>query len=264
MGGETLTGQRKAFKSLGDDITLSRFIKIPGERKPRKHQPRLPGIGENGFVTDGRTKFTKSVKEPDFVMLKSGHNSTKIGRDVRKKMFKGYWIYYLSLEERKTCPSSCSHWQSCYGNNMPFSTRYDHTAEGFLDKLERQLHLLLRRQPLLVRLHALGDFYSIEYVDFWRRMLYKNRRLALYGYTAREITSDIGLAIQRMNVDYFQRCMIRYSNGGLPIMSTVSIGSVEACPPDAFICPEQTGKTRACATCGLCWTTTKNVAFLEH
>lgn len=36
------------------------------------------------------------------------------------------------------------------------------------------------------------------------------------------------------------------------------------CPANAFVCPEQTGKTRCCATCAACWSTTKNVAFLEH
>lgn len=36
------------------------------------------------------------------------------------------------------------------------------------------------------------------------------------------------------------------------------------CPASAFVCPEQTNKTRCCATCGACWSTTKNVAFLEH
>jgi hypothetical protein len=30
------------------------------------------------------------------------------------------------------------------------------------------------------------------------------------------------------------------------------------------VCPEQTGKTECCATCGACWATDKNVAFMRH
>ena len=33
---------------------------------------------------------------------------------------------------------------------------------------------------------------------------------------------------------------------------------------NAIVCPEQTGATRACATCALCWGTTRNIAFVEH
>ena len=51
---------------------------------------------------------------------------------------------------------------------------------------------------------------------------------------------------------------------GRSTMSTVSIKTEADCPPNAFVCPEQTNKTRCCATCGACWSTTKNVAFLEH
>jgi hypothetical protein len=39
-------------------------------------------------------------------------------------------------------------------------------------------------------------------------------------------------------------------------------------PENAFICPAQwtpSGKkTECCATCALCWSTTKKVAFLQH
>ena len=32
----------------------------------------------------------------------------------------------------------------------------------------------------------------------------------------------------------------------------------------SIVCPAQTGKTQCCATCALCWTTKKNIAFLRH
>ena len=32
----------------------------------------------------------------------------------------------------------------------------------------------------------------------------------------------------------------------------------------AFLCPVQEDKTDNCGTCGLCWTSSKNVVFLTH
>jgi hypothetical protein len=262
-------GYRKAYKSKGDD-PRARFVRVaqePGkERKRRVHKPRLPGF-ESPFIQEGRTKFSKSVKTPNEHILVSGHNNIKIGKIVRKGALRGYWIYTLSLEERKTCPSSCQHWQSCYGNNMPFAKRVDHTHPDFLKILEASITKLCaqakkRGSGILVRLHALGDFYSVSYIGFWAAMLQRHENLAIYGYTAHRPASEIGGAITERFEGLYAR--IRFSNADLAVNATVSIGSTDSCPPGAFVCPEQTGKTLGCDTCGLCWGTEKNVAFLEH
>lgn len=272
MAGQLLgNGVRKAYASKGDDSTLTRFVKtgargtIDHPRKQRR-QPKLPGF-EGAHIQEGRTKFRKSVKRVDQLphLLVSGHSNVKIGRDVRKAKWRGYWIYTLSLEERKTCPSTCRHWQTCYGNNMPFAKRIDHTSPEFISKLMDEIAVLCKKRAgVLIRLHALGDFFSTEYVEFWMRMLRAFPNLALFGYTARHPTTPIGNMVWMMNSFWEGRSMIRFSDGQLPAMSTVSIGDESGCPPNAFICPEQTGKTRCCATCGACWSTTKNVAFMEH
>lgn len=264
---------RLASTKDGDDVTRARYVRtshdaVPAERKRRKHKPRLPGF-EASFIQEGRTKFSKAVQSPNDHILVSGHNNIKIGRTVRKGHLRGYWIYTLSLEERKTCPRSCQHWQSCYGNNMPFAKRVDHTAPDFLTILEAAIAKVCKQAAkrgsgALIRLHALGDFFSVEYVGFWRGMLLKHENLAIYGYTAHDPLSVIGMHIQSLRTVRRGAAMIRFSNGGLGDMSTVSIGSPESCPPNAFVCPEQTGRTLGCDTCGACWGTSKNVAFLEH
>lgn len=262
---------RLASADEGDDTTLTRYVRDDrGEETPHKHhQPRLPGL-EATFVQEGRTKFPKRVLPVASMphLLVSGHCNVKIGRDVRKGKFRGYRIFTLSLEERKTCPTTCQHWQTCYGNNMPFAKRIDHTDPEFLSTLETEIAALLQKYPegILIRLHALGDFYSVEYVGFWRKMLEAHGRLAIFGYTARRpgLLSAIGNSISTLNVHFPDRCMIRFSNGGLERMSTVTIFDETSRPANAFICPEQTGKTRCCATCGACWSTNKNVAFMEH
>lgn len=151
---------------------------------------------------------------------------------------------------------------------MPFAKRIQHDDPEFLPRLEAEIAMLMRKPwpGILVRLHALGDFYSAEYVAFWERMLRTHPRLAIYGYTAHGFDQGgrIGFELDCLNIAFPGRSMIRNSNGNRPEMATASIGSVESRPVNTFICPEQTGQTRCCATCGLCWTTRKNVAFLEH
>lgn len=275
MGGDLLKGVRKAYASKGDDSTLTRFVKIPGAEKiaSKRAQPWLHGTRFEASVK-GETIFKKSVIPPGDYPLVSGHNNVKIGRDVRKgKLFRGYWIFTLTLEERKTCPRTCFHWDTCYGNNMPFAKRIDHIdAEKLQDSLEWQIgqeldHRVSKKNGqtgILIRLHALGDFFSVDYVRFWERMLEKHDRLACFGYTAWKLDTEIGCEIARVKHRFGRRFAIRYSDGWGPVDCTVPIHKESDCPPNAFVCPEQTEKTRCCATCGLCWNTDKNVAFLEH
>lgn len=261
---------RKAYAGLGDDTTLSRFVKSGRvEHKPKARTRAFPGFAHPA-VEAGRSLFhRKGVKAPDDLknMLVSGHANVKIGRDVRKgRLFRGYWIYTLSLEERATCPRTCNHWQTCYGNNMPWANRVQH-GPRLLRRLEAELAQLLKtrnRAGVLVRLHALGDFYSPEYVAFWDAMLKLHPRLAIYGYTARRRGDPIGDAIAKVKGIHGERFAVRWSDGGEAEDCTVSIMDEAGCPPGAFVCPEQSNRTAACATCGLCWNTTKNVAFMEH
>lgn len=274
--GSLMGSYRLASKAAGDDVTLTRMVRdTGGVRSHRTHKPYLPGF-EAPYIQAGRTRYGKRVKRVSEMrnILVSGHDNVKIGRDVRKGKFRGKWIYTLSLEERKTCPSSCQHWQTCYGNNMPFAKRVDHRSANFLPRLEKEIKRLSEmpgRKGLLIRLHALGDFYSTDYVEFWMRMLRTYPRLAIYGYTA-HIPNDgtgimnIGDYVDEMNHRFPGRCFVRFSNGGLEKMSTVTIKDETSQRGDAFICPEQTvdKKQFCCATCGACWGTTKNVAFMEH
>jgi hypothetical protein len=212
------------------------------------------------------TIYKKSIRSVDSArVLKPGGNNNKLGRIVTKGRWKGKRMYSVTLVERETCPTSCHHWDDCYGNNMPFAHRF--AIEGLEDKIEKELDELCAKykKGIVIRLHVLGDFYSVPYVLFWERMLLKYDNLSIFGYTAREQGTKIGNAIFIVTLRYPDRCVIRSSrNKEYNGLGEFSYAADESFEGESFDCPEQTGKVDSCASCGLCWQTTKTVRFATH
>ena len=210
------------------------------------------------------TNLTKTER----VIKKS--TNIKLGKKVSKGIFKGMPIYTVTLEERATCSNTCAHWTTCYGNNMPFATRYK-ADDALLAVMALELEQLNRKHKngFLVRLHILGDFYSVDYVELWNKWLDKFDNLYVYGYSERKQNTPIGKALQILRNKYDKRFMVRIS-GDLETqtMAAISYDDKRALKQlenkQAFICPVQEDKTASCSTCGLCWTTKKNVIFITH
>lgn len=267
---------RKAFASKGDDATFSRWVRVQRPASPQQlallASPRVvdPKLLRRPAIVAGRSIFhAKGVKSPADAgnVLVSGHSNVKIGRDVRKGWARGYWIYTLTLEERATCPRTCHHWATCYGNNMPYAKRVDHTDRGALEAAIRRdverLTAVRDRVGVMVRLHALGDFYSAPYVRFWSALLREFPMLAVHGYTAWAPTSAIGRAVAAAKREHGRRFAVRWSNGRDDEDCAVPVRAVDEAV-NAIVCPEQTGRVDGCGKCGLCWGTVRNIAFLEH
>ena len=222
------------------------------------------------------TKFQKSIKAPDLDrhVLMKGSNNGKLGFKIKKgRMWEGKRIYSLTLVERETCPTSCHHWDDCYGNNMPFAKRWN-TSPNLRKAIEQDISRLVKKHKdgIVVRLHVLGDFYSVGYVNFWRDMLTKYPTLCIFGYTAR-LSGSIMQNIVFMNAGFSDRCVIRYSknkeyteaisNHGSEIYD-LRYAATEEFEGKAFQCPEQVRKVDSCADCGLCWAAKSTVRFLSH
>lgn len=237
---------------------------------------RVTGIDEwHSAAEDGRTIFPKSVTaawDTDRLLV-SGHNNAKLGRAVEKGEWAGMPIFHLTLEERATCPRTCEQFLTCYGNAMHLARRHDARSANFLDFLRAELWLMARSFPkgFVVRLHTLGDFHSVEYVDFWRSMLEALPMLRAWGYTARLEGDPIGDALRALTETHWDRFAIRWSNTPAPQGAIVIDEPGEA--GDAILCPaqhtaaEDEAKTDSCATCGLCWSNAvrgKTIAFLRH
>jgi hypothetical protein len=216
-------------------------------------------------LTSGRTIFLQTVKNPTKVgrLLQPAVTNTKMGKG-KTMIVRGRWagmpLYLLSLEERKTCPKSCQQWSNCYGNNMPFANRIDHEAGSFYATLSSELSALALKHPsgFVVRLHVLGDFFSVAYIRYWQKMQAKHPELRIYGYTHRYPGTKIGDAIEAWNSP--DRTWIRFSDRGGEMSANVG----PAVRGDEIQCPEEVGLTESCLTCGLCWQTTRPIKFLEH
>lgn len=227
---------------------------------------RFTARAHDPWIVNSTTRYPHQIgARPDKPPLKSGFNNTKIGKKVLKGRWAGMPIWTLTLTERATC-GPCAHKMDCYGNASLNAHRQQH-GEKLNARIFAQLKDLQRDHPdgFVVRLHVLGDFYSVEYVRFWQLMLNRITALRIYGYTARDPKKLIGDSILRMMQAYPSRVAMRWSDyewDDLP--RTVSIKSAEDCPADSFVCPAQTQKTACCSTCAACWDSTKRVAFLNH
>jgi len=228
-----------------------------------------------------RTRYLKSVKPPDTNMLKSASYNKKLGKTVSIKKWKDMPMFALTLEERNTCTTACNQYKICYGNNMPFAKRHDHTDPDFLDNLDASINNVANQRGskdgFVVRLHVLGDFYSKAYVNAWQSALNKYPGLHAFGYTHHRHDSPIGKQLKRMNEVAPDRWQIRFSDDmddqfRARVISATYDKSLKHFTdydhtevlPNELVCPEQLGKTMGCTSCGYCWSSQNPVVFLAH
>jgi hypothetical protein len=252
--------KRKKRVLRGDPTGQRRKTRISDSNGPRivlePHDPRYRA---------GTTVFPTTVKPVSQVdrLLKSGHNSYKIGERLTKGRWKGMPIFTLTLEERATCPRTCREWATCYGNNMPFPHRI-HDDGTLTRRLWGELAALSAANPFgfVVRLHVLGDFYSVDYVRFWREALADFPPLRIFGFTARQPADPIGYAVLELMRDEGDRFCMRVSGGGYE----THCAEVVSRPEDrtGIACPAETDPNRCCATCALCMQTDRTISFVRH
>jgi len=214
-------------------------------------------------------KTRKNLAEYPHRVLKQVSNKKLAGKGglpvIQKGRFKGYVVHTLTLEERATCPRHCHHWDTCYGNNMPFAHRLEHGPELEQRIAEEIEELCATYRGVIVRLHVLGDFYSVPYVMLWDQLLSDHDNLAVWGYTAHHHAHGIGLLIKTVRDKHGERWSVRFSGNVVELFSANSLDVEKPVPGVSFACPEQTGDTKSCATCALCWSAPdRRVLFATH
>jgi hypothetical protein len=174
-------------------------------------------------------------------------------------------IYSMSLEERRTCPRTCAVWQECYGNAMAKAVRWEVDAQLY-ERLELQLEQLSMSFPrgFAVRLHTLGDFQDLQYLEFWLAALRRHPALHAFGFTAHTRNSPIGGAIEVESAKW-DRFRIRFSNDIGPRGAVVAETPPRGRRPQGITCPADSDHPEnSCGSCGLCLTTTMPIVFKRH
>lgn len=278
----TVAGVHRALARQGIHViygTVRRALQAPPaeDRRTKSRFPstfdpgrvaRLPAINSPA-LTEGRTLYPATVVDDlPRDLLKSGAHSSKIGGVVLKGRWKGMPLYTLTLEERATCPTSCGHWRSCFGNKMHHAHRMSHRHPRFGSMLVENVQRLGLEHPggFVVRLHVLGDFFSVPYVALWESLLNTVLPLRVFGYSARWNVADdpVAAALVPLVIRRWERFAIRFSDAPVDECATVSIEHPVQLPDDAVLCPEQAGRTESCSTCAFCWQSRRRVAFVQH
>jgi hypothetical protein len=219
------------------------------------------------------TAFPSSVRDVTAheTVLKSGDWNSKIGGQVLVGPLKGAPIYTLTLEERATCPRSCTHWRTCYGNSMNRAWRWRHGRNLNLKLAVEVTELMAVHERILIRLHVLGDFPDMENLKVWAILLDRFPGLHIFGFTAHRPGTGLGDGIARLRGVYPDRFAIRHSGmTGQWSSFTVDFPTEKDRLGDAAVCPEQKDamkgypKKMHCGACGLCWAGSTPIVFVEH
>ena len=226
----------------------------------------------NNIIDDVEKPYTyrnKKYNKYPFSIIKESTNK-KLGKKVLKGNKKDFKMYTLTLVERSTCTNECEHWSTCYGNNMMYAIRFNPYNKNFLIRLESDIKTIANKPKnkngFLLRLHVLGDFYNVDYVLFWKRMLKLYPNLNIYGYTRNHNNSkylekrNIANEIIKLNTLFSTRFYIRFSN---KLDIEKSANSIEL-GKKGITCLAQIDEKKTCATCTLCWSSKKPINFITH
>lgn len=233
---------------------------LPAPPRPSKVRP-LPE--DHPAVVAGHSVYVSIPAERAPRVLVSAHNNPKIGTRVLKGEWRGMPQFTLTLEERATCPRSCQQWLDCYGNTMRWARRL-RQGPVLEARLASEVAALAYSHPsgFVVRLHVLGDFYSVGYVELWGRLLDHFPELHIWGFTANRPWSrdpderTIGEALRRVAMRH-SRFRLRVSNVDTEVIDA---------PEEARgqICPAQLSEKASCGSCTFCWSLPQIISFLRH
>lgn len=131
-----------------------------------------------------------------------------------------------------------------------------------------------KTKRIAVRIHSSGDFFSKEYIAFWRDIIRQNPDVYFWAYTrswaVKELVDDIRELDKLYNIklilswdetmpqplDGFAKSIVYNTNDEI---------NVALNRKDGIVCPEQYDLVPSCADCGICINKPlRNIYFLLH
>lgn len=286
----------KAQKEKDNRDRLRASTKKPKAPRPelvKALPPNSPAILNKGSLFP---KSENPATEETNIFVRSTKDR-KTGTQIKVGPWKGFPIYTVTLAERTTCWEGCPTYRTCYGNGMPFASRIV-PDDNFLKLFNRQARNLAEKHPqgYMVRLHQLGDVYSMDYLNTIQKTFYDVPQMHIWMTTAWPYKgcpdapegSEIGDAIYQWRAeerekakapDYKHRLAIWFSSKTAhpgSATTTIIVPDIEnkgtkalnigkttnpVNPNEKFnniVCPEQVGLKADCGSCGLCWSQSFN------
>lgn len=167
----------------------------------------------------------------------------------------------FSLPVMLTCPGKtpfCERY--CFGLRGRFSQeklkeinnrRLDATMKpNFGDIIVEEIRQV--RAPAF-RLHVVGDFYSVEYIEKWIDIAERLPRVIFFGSTRSWRCRPLAEAMKRFRdmVNVFMKASIDFTDPQDPVLCGWYVWSVEG---EGQPCPHDYGLAESCAVCKRCWT----------
>ena len=167
----------------------------------------------------------------------------------------------FSLPVLKTCPGKtefCS--RLCYGLNGRFAQQkmrqiFQNNLEAStqIDFVERIVREILKTGTEVFRLHVVGDFYSVEYVERWIEIADRLPGVKFFGSTRSWRVPGLRDAVTRFRdlPNVYLRASIDPTHLDKPT-SSWGVWSIEGVGDP---CPHDYGLGQKCLTCKKCWQT---------
>ncbi|MBQ8292924.1 MAG: hypothetical protein IJX78_03835 [Bacilli bacterium] len=134
---------------------------------------------------------------------------------------------------------------------------------------------LFKGQKVAIRFHSSGDFFSVEYIDFWIKIAKRFPSVHFWGYTRSWSVSSLREKIIELNSlgnvtlfasvdDFSQIDKFEQLNKSFVLEKENFEKIINN--SNYFICPEQIRLTNGCADCGNCITNKakKDIVFIVH
>lgn len=203
--------------------------------------------------------------------LEPGNSKTGLSGKFYEK------VLIWNLPAVSTCPGASSYCLSvCYNADTRqevFPVEQWRVNLWWTLNRPRELQAQILRQlsaissPAAVRIHSSGDFFSLEYINFWSHIISSSPHISFWAYTRSWASSELRSAIEALralsNIQLFaswdssmaqppKGWRISYvqeqSGPSSPTLPT----ELSAPAPRLFYCPEQNGQVPNCASCGFC------------
>ena len=171
----------------------------------------------------------------------------------------------LSLPPLKTCPGKtefCS--RLCYGLNGRFTHPrmreiYQSNLEASkqADFVERIVSKILKTNAEAFRLHVVGDFYSVEYVEKWLEIADRLPDVKFFGSTRSWRVPGLRDTVKRFRdlANVYLRASIDPTHPDKPSCSW-RVWSIEG---EGEPCPHDYGLAENCVSCKKCWQTKDSI-----